>query len=184
LNGKSKERKVLPETHPHLLAEWDFEKNEVRPGEVTAGSHKKVWWICSKNPEHGWEASPNNRTSPANKNGCPFCKTIISKGHQEVIDFTKSIYFEKILINDRKTILNSETGKFLELDIFLPNINLGIEYNGDYFHSFDRMKLRDNIKKQICEEKGIKLLSIQENDWKNNQEQTREQIRLFIEKCC
>jgi hypothetical protein len=34
------------------------------------GSHKKVFWKCSKNPSHDWEAAILNRTNGA---GCPYC---------------------------------------------------------------------------------------------------------------
>ncbi|MCK5017458.1 MAG: zinc-ribbon domain-containing protein, partial [Candidatus Peribacteraceae bacterium] len=36
----------VSKTHNHLMLEWDFGKNEIRPEDVVAGSHKKVWWVC------------------------------------------------------------------------------------------------------------------------------------------
>ena len=55
---------------PDLLKEWDFEKNAsiCTPDEITIGSNKKVWWICSKG--HSWLAEVNNR---ANGTKCPYC---------------------------------------------------------------------------------------------------------------
>ena len=41
-------KKSLSKTNPELLNEWDYEKNNamgVTPDSVTAGSHKKIWWI-------------------------------------------------------------------------------------------------------------------------------------------
>mgnify|MGYP002234345892 CR=1 FL=1 len=35
-----------------LLKEWNYEKNEILPTEVTFGSGKYVWWKCNKN--HEW----------------------------------------------------------------------------------------------------------------------------------
>ncbi len=35
-------------THPNLLDEWDYEKNNklrIFPEKVSHGSHEKVWWI-------------------------------------------------------------------------------------------------------------------------------------------
>jgi hypothetical protein len=56
---------------PELLLEWDTERNgEVLPSEVSAGSGRRIWWICSRGPDHRWRAKPNNRTRGA---GCPFC---------------------------------------------------------------------------------------------------------------
>ncbi|OQB11618.1 MAG: hypothetical protein BWY15_02433 [Firmicutes bacterium ADurb.Bin193] len=60
----------LNTTHPHLAAEWDYEKNDgLRPEQVTAGSNKKVWWRCKL--EHSWHAVINSRSSGR---GCPYCK--------------------------------------------------------------------------------------------------------------
>ena len=72
MTGKIK--KYLPETHPHLLEQWDWEKNEISPDEVTYGSHKKVWWRCKEEScKEGWRVSVNNKTSSKIRLGCPFC---------------------------------------------------------------------------------------------------------------
>lgn len=56
-------------THPHLLAEWDFEKNDsFSPQVFTAGSHKRTWWKCAKG--HGWEAAIKDRVRGRQ---CPYC---------------------------------------------------------------------------------------------------------------
>jgi hypothetical protein len=54
-----------------------------------------------------------------------------------------------------------------ELDIYIPNCNLAIEYNGLYWHS-DTQKPDRNYhanKLKQCQEKGIRLISIYENEW-------------------
>jgi hypothetical protein len=72
--------KTLLYTHPHLASEWDSEANApLGPGDVTANSHKKVWWRCEKASDHKWQAIIQNRA----KNGttCPCCcnrKTVAS----------------------------------------------------------------------------------------------------------
>lgn len=53
---------------PELVQEWS-EKNEVKPTEVSIGSHKKVIWKCRHG--HEWEASIKSRT--INGTGCPYC---------------------------------------------------------------------------------------------------------------
>src|SRR5580658_613687 len=56
----------------HLLAEWHLTKNgDLFPDEVSYGSPKRIWWKCSKGPDHEWCASATNRTS--RPRGCPFC---------------------------------------------------------------------------------------------------------------
>lgn len=50
------------------MQEWS-EKNEIKPTEVSIGSHKKVIWICRYG--HEWEAGVKSRT--INGTGCPYC---------------------------------------------------------------------------------------------------------------
>ena len=59
----------LATTHPHLLNEWDFEKNkDLTPYTLSSGSSKKVWWMCEKG--HSWEAHIHTRAKGI---GCPVC---------------------------------------------------------------------------------------------------------------
>ena len=53
---------------PELASEWS-EKNEIKPTEVSIGSHKKVLWKCKLG--HEWTATVKSRT--INKTGCPYC---------------------------------------------------------------------------------------------------------------
>ena len=59
----------LVTVNPKLAAQWHPEKNGgIQPTEVTAGSAKKVWWICAEG--HEWIASVSSRSNGAN---CPHC---------------------------------------------------------------------------------------------------------------
>ena len=70
--SKRKCKKSILETHPHLLEEWDFERNEAGPENITHGSNKKVWWVCRKEEcGHSWRAVVNNRAGLSR--GCPAC---------------------------------------------------------------------------------------------------------------
>lgn len=55
-----------------------------------------------------------------------------------------------------------------ELDIFIPEKNLAIEYNGLYWHSDARDshdKLMHKQKLQLCKDQNIRLITIFENEW-------------------
>jgi len=55
--------------NPVLAKEWHPTKNEnINPYDVTPGSHKKVWWICSQG--HEWQTAIYTRNSGS---GCPYC---------------------------------------------------------------------------------------------------------------
>lgn len=59
---------------PEMIAFWDYELNgELRPSDVTPGSHKKVWWKCELG--HSWQAPPFSRTRQRST-GCPYCTGI------------------------------------------------------------------------------------------------------------
>ena len=67
-------------TNPNLAKEWNFDRNELLPTEVTYGSTKKIWWRCKRG--HEWQASVNSRY---NGNGCPYCSgQKILKGYNDL----------------------------------------------------------------------------------------------------
>lgn len=94
----------------------------------------------------------------------------ISKGEKELFNFVKSIHADSIE-NDRNQITP------LELDIFIPSLNIGIEYDGDYWHSLPNMQKRDILKNNICKHKNIKLIRVLESDWMNKQEEVKSKLR-------
>lgn len=60
----------LATLRPDLMAQWDFEKNTLKPEEITIASHDKVWWKCDLG--HSWKAVVFSRTKE-NGSGCPYC---------------------------------------------------------------------------------------------------------------
>lgn len=57
---------------PELVAEWHPTKNvDLFPDQVSFGSHRRIWWLCAKGPDHEWTATPNKRIG--SNRGCPFC---------------------------------------------------------------------------------------------------------------
>lgn len=95
---------------------------------------------------------------------CPKCQNgNISNAEKEVLEFVKNIYPDEVISNSKKIIPP------LELDIFIPEFNLGIEYHGLYWHSFADKNY--HLSKYILsKEKGIKLIQIFEDEWKQNPE--------------
>ncbi len=54
-----------------LAKEWHPTKNgKLSPRDVAPNSGKKVWWLCSKNQNHEWDAIIGNRNKGV---GCPYC---------------------------------------------------------------------------------------------------------------
>ena len=95
--------------------------------------------------------------------GPKFCRHALNDLEIEIFNFVKSIYSDEIRQNDRKVL----DGK--ELDLYLPKIKIGIEIDGDYWHS-DLYKKYDfhYNKSNLCRKKGIRLIHIQEFIWKKD----------------
>jgi hypothetical protein len=67
LSEKSKSVAVI---HPKIAAQWHPTKNgSLEPTQVSYGSGKKIWWICTKCGQE-WQASPMTRS---HGHGCPYC---------------------------------------------------------------------------------------------------------------
>ncbi len=65
--------KPLSVTHPELAAQWHPTRNDdLTPDLVTAGSDRRVWWLCER--LHEWQATVGNR---ARGTGCPDCRKVL-----------------------------------------------------------------------------------------------------------
>lgn len=84
-----------------------------------------------------------------------------SSGQREVKKYLESIYDETILSNKKNIIPRTE------IDIFLPNNNLAIEYNGIYWHSEKNGKDKNYhvTKLRECEKNNIRLITILDIEW-------------------
>jgi len=95
---------------------------------------------------------------------CPICfyESTSSKPEREIQDFISNIYDGVIISNDRNTIINPQTGWNLELDVYLPELNKAIEFNGSYWHSLPTNN--DKVKSEQCRNNNIKLLVVNEEN--------------------
>lgn len=108
---------------------------------------------------------------------CPTCFPKLSgysNQEKEIVAWLQSLNYE--IEENNKTILNGK-----ELDIYIPNYKLAIEYNGCYWHSIEfTEKSYHQDKVRICYNKGIRLLHIWEDDWLLNLENEKEKILYYI----
>jgi len=98
------------------------------------------------------------------KHGIPVKHYKSSAQEKEVVEFIKSVYSGLIIENTRSIIPPKE------LDIYIPDKNLAIEYNGIFWHSYDSKETNEEKnchlnKLRSCQEKGIQLIQIFENEW-------------------
>ena len=84
---------------------------------------------------------------------------IKSKVEQEIYEYIKSIYSGSIIQNSRKIIDG------YELDLYLPDLLIAIEYNGIYWHSIKHKAKSYHYNKSIaCKNKNIRLIHIYEHE--------------------
>lgn len=108
---------------------------------------------------------------------CPTChprEYSHSKSEKEILNFIKEKYSGEIIngLGSRKIIYP------LEIDIYIPELKLGIEYDGLYWHSELCGKDKDYhvYKTNECEKIGIKLIHIFSDEWENNKETIKDYL--------
>ena len=143
----------LATLRPDLLSEWNYSKNDpiITPDHVMQFSNLKVWWKC-KICGYDWEAKINNRS---NGTGCPNCKDDhkVSESERIIYYYVKQ-YFDDAMISFRPKWLNKK-----EIDIFIPSLQLAIEYDGEVWHKNPE---KDIQKTKTILEKGIFLVRFRE----------------------
>lgn len=97
---------------------------------------------------------------------CPKCNPRQSSTFEkEVTAYIQSIYKGEIVVNKRFGF------KSLEIDIYLPDLKIGIECNGMYWHSVVKKDSNYHINKTLSfRDKNIDIIHLWEVDWNNKKE--------------
>jgi hypothetical protein len=153
---------------PELAAQWNPIKNgNLLPSMVTLGSNERVWWICAEG--HEWDTFLCGRTGSSS--GCPQCAKSFSKKETALFEYVSTLGFE-VIQSDRKILRPKE------LDMYIPEKNVAIEFNGVFWHSEEQGKDKyyHYNKWSACKEKGIQLLQFWEDDWDRNPELVKRMV--------
>ena len=138
------------------MKEWDFEKNSsigIVPDNLGAQSNSYAYWVCRFG--HHWKAKINNRY---NGRGCPICKKKMHASFpEEAVFFYVKQKYPDAINSYRDCFFNG-----MELDIFIPSLNIGIEYDGVAWHKSEGLE-KERTKYEICKQHSIKLIRIKEN---------------------
>lgn len=110
-----------------------------------------------------------------------------SYSEKELVDFVKSICSDEVMENTKRIISPKE------LDIYIPKMKLAIEYNGLHWHDENHVdKNYHLVKTNMCNEKGIDLIHVFEDDWLEHKEIVKSMIasrlgvykeKIFARKC-
>jgi hypothetical protein len=135
--------------YPEVAAEWDYKKNgKLRPENFLPKSHQKVYWVCS-NGHPSYRASISDRTGGTN---CPKC-------------FNQSSRLEIALFAEMSYLFENVEGRAKiggkECDIYLPDLDYGIEVDGYYWHK-DK-DIDDSKKNDYFRKHNVSLLRVRDN---------------------
>lgn len=163
---------------PYISRFWDYEKNKIKPNTISPSTAKKYYWKCDKG--HEWKESPSNFNEKIkkypNSNGCYQCSCTKSSSYaeKEIVEFIKSER-KNIISNDRNIISP------LELDIYIPDIKMAIEYNGMYWHNDKKNDNEYHFNKwNKCYSKDIQLITIWEDDFLTDKKRIFKYVNKMI----
>jgi len=111
-------------------------------------------------------------------NPCPQCNHMKSSAEESIAAYLER--FTTVVRRDR-TLIGPK-----EIDIYLPEQNLAVEYCGMYWHSHaDREDERKNKrrhaeKRRLCEEKGVRLITLYETEWLERPETVKRMLRNAV----
>lgn len=100
-----------------------------------------------------------------------------SKGQQELSNYIKSLGFE--VLDNHKKSLNG-----VEIDIFIPELKIGFEYNGLFWHS-ERMgkhKTYHLDKQMLAKKNGINLYHIFSDEWEFKKDIVKSRVKNILGK--
>ena len=153
------------------VLERDFERQKL--------SHncKTVYWKCRCNCGTIRSVSATSlRFGDTLSCGCTNINTVGSYMENEIKDYILSKCVDIEIVKSHRIL----DGK--EIDIYIPELKLGIEFNGSYYHSIDsgRDKLY-HFNKFLCAKKlGIRLLNIFDVDYINFKDEILDYILCII----
>lgn len=133
-------------------------------------------FVRIKCQRHGWvEVHAGHHIY--NGHGCPRC------GQKSAPEDAIAAYlsrFTTVVQRDRTLIAPKE------IDIYLPEHRLAVEFCGMYWHSHGdrdderKNKLRHAEKHRLCAEKGVRLITLYETEWAERPETVRRMLRNAV----
>jgi hypothetical protein len=145
-----------------------------------------------------WWKNSNGAHLAARKNGWFLHAVSHMKrcGNSSIQEREISSYVNKFFPDSKKIFFKNTSTNFplarYELDVFVPDLMKGIEFDGEYWHSFEKIKQRaPNLtdeqvlsyhkdKDSFFESLNIKVLHIKEKEWKKDKQECLNKIDKFL----
>ena len=155
---------------------------------------KQYWWQCLECGHVFASQIIGYHRNDGRITKCPFCnfgKQTYGYSLQEIelVSFLRN-QFPNLNIINRNPKINRHIISPYEIDIWIPEKKIGIEYNGSFWHSieFCQRYHKNNVmpfqllnKTQLCEAKDIHLIHIYEDEWVYDNENIKTLITHLID---
>lgn len=93
-----------------------------------------------------------------------------STKNEELIKYIKSIYEGNLIT---KSVIENQ-----ELDIYIPDLKIAIEFNGTFWHSSsNKDKYYHANKSEACRKVGVDLIHVYEYEWDNNKDSIKQYLK-------
>ena len=161
---------------PDIMKYWDWNRSEIDPGSVSVYSNQEAYFFCKKCGKP-YKTTVMNRSLTVGH--CPDC-TVFAQGRSEkeseVSQFIESLGFS---VENNKHLSHG-----FEADIFVPELNTVIEFNGVFWHSEAAGKDKNSHKRKlnVCKKLGYRLLVVWEDWYDENPEKVRTWLKVKLGK--
>jgi len=134
------------------------------------GAHDTALLLCSKHGEFEQKAY-----SHLAGHGCYRCGAKGTHTHtqRDVACFVEGLGVR--IEHDNRTILGG-----MHIDVWAPDAGIGIEYNGSYWHTHERVGNKHREKWERAERAGVRLLQIFDFEWLERRTAVEERLRAIF----
>lgn len=180
-NRKIHEFDSLGSLSPEVVEIWS-DKNTKSPFEIAPKARDKFWFKCENGKHIDYEKAIYSGSARGFR--CPNCNFPVSNGEIEVEDVLKK-YNIRCDIQKKFDGLLGTGGGNLSYDFYLLDINVLIEYDGE-FHYFPikgeeeliKQQKHDELKNNYAKNNNIKLIRIPYWDFDNIEEILIRELKL------
>ena len=167
--SKSMRERQIPKDAIQKLddKEWlDYNYNTLKRSAVDLGKELNVFYgtVLGYFRKYGYDIRSNSN---------------YSLGQREIFEYVKTLGFQPI--ENYSPFSDSKK----ELDIFIPEKNIAIEYNGLYWHSSDfvdeNIRRKHIQKTEMCDDLGIHLMQFFSDEWETKQNIVKSVIASKLE---
>lgn len=163
-------------SHEHFLQEV----KEINPNLTVIDTYKKdntYLEVSTTDCNHTWKILPHNFLAKQTLAKCPICEPKRTTDKASKGESGLRLWLSKYTnISKKFGILNG-----FDIDIMLDDYNIGIEYNGEYWHSEKHKDKNYHIfKTNLAKDKGIRLIHIFEHEWYNKQDIVKSRLLSIL----